>query len=91
MLAGVVRAERKNGISKRTNKDYDAVITHVVIIDEKDPNKKEVEIVWIDPNLLGGYLPEYGAVLDLQYDRHGYLIGVTVEKNKKFSIQIENA
>ena len=90
MTAYVVGAERRKGTSKKTNKEYDAVVTHVIFPGENESDKKEVEVVWIDPNLLVGNIPEYGDVLDLQYNRQGFLVGVTVITNQMFTLVIKD-
>ena len=89
MKACVMSANKVSGTSKKTNKPYEAVVTHVVFIDGEN---KEVEAVWIDPSLLpGGEFPHYGQVLNLTYDRRGYLTRVEFLYNEKCSLKVEPA
>ena len=83
MLACVMSSKLAKGISKKTNKPYESFVTHVVFPGEAASDVKECEIVWIDPALVGGYLPVYGDVLDLQYNRQGFLTKVTVVTDLK--------
>ena len=78
MLACVMSAKFAKGVSKKTNKPYESIVTHVVFFDDK-----ECEAVWIDPALLNGVVPEYGDVIDLHYNRQGFLARAEIVKNKK--------
>ena len=88
MLACVMSARIAKGTSKKTNKDYEAIVTHVVFFGEKESDQKECEAVWIDPSLLNGILPEYGDVLDLQYNRQGFLSSARILTDKKCDLII---
>ena len=88
MLACVMSAKIAEGVSKRTNKPYKAIVTHVVFFGEKETDVKECEAVWIDPVLLDGYIPEYGDVLDLQYNRQGFLSDAMILKDKKCDLTV---
>ena len=86
MKACVMFANRVDGVSKKTNKPYSAVVTHVVFV---DGDNKEVESVWIDPSLIpNGQFPGYGDVLNLTYDRRGFLSKVEFINNEKCSLNI---
>lgn len=88
MKACVMSANKVSGVSKKTNKAYEAVVTHVVFI---NGNEKEVEAVWIDPSMLpDGEFPAYGQVIDLTYDRRGYLTSVKFIRDEKCSLEISN-
>ena len=86
MKACVMSANRVDGVSKKTNKPYSAVVTHVVFI---DGDKKEVEAVWIEPSLFpNGEFPRYGDVLEITYDRRGFISNVRFIENEKCSLNI---
>lgn len=88
MKACVMNANKVTGVSKKTNKPYEAIVTHVVFI---DGDKREVEAVWVDPSLFpGGEFPSYGQVLDFTYDRRGFLKSVEFLKNEKCSLNISS-
>ena len=77
----------RKGTSKKTNKDYEAIVTHVVFLGEKPTDSRECEAIWIDPFLLGGEIPEYGDVLELQYNRQGFLSSV-IKTDKKCELTV---
>ena len=86
MKACVMSANRVDGVSKRTTKPYSAVVTHVVFIDD---DKKEVEAVWIDPSLFpNGEFPRYGDVLEIIYDRRGFISSVKFIDTEKCTLNI---
>ena len=78
MLACVMSARVAKGVSKKTGKEFNAFVVHVVF----DEEEKECEAVWIDPEFFGGVLPTYGDVIDIQYNRQGYVQSVTKVNNK---------
>ena len=86
MLAVVMSSRLAEGTSKKTNKPYKAMVTHVVF----DGEVKECEAVWIDPALLEGRVPEYGDVLDLQYNRQGFLQSVKFKDEQEGIFAIRN-
>ncbi len=89
MKACVMSAERVSGISKKTNKAYEGVVTHVVFL---NGDKKEVEAVWVEPSLLpNGEFPQYGQVIDMIYDRRGFLKEVNFISNERFTLNIISA
>ena len=88
MKACVMSANRVDGVSKKTNKPYSAVVTHVVFVDGEN---KEVEAVWIDPSMLpNGEFPHYGQVISLTYDRRGYLSKVEYLNDEKCVLTISS-
>ncbi len=88
MLACVMSAKVAEGVSKRTNKPYKAIVTHVVFSGDKQDDVKECEPVWIDPSLLEGEFPKYGDVLELQYNRQGFLSSARVLTDMKCELTI---
>ena len=84
MKACVMSSREAKGTSKRTGKEFNSIIVHVVFIGDE----KECEAVWVDPNLLKGYLPEYGDVLDIIYNRQGYISDVKVLNNEVCELSI---
>lgn len=72
MKACVMSSRVAKGTSKKTGKDFNAVIVHVVFEGEE----RECEAVWIDPELLKGYVPEYGDVIEINYNRQGFVTSV---------------
>ena len=81
-------AKVTEGVSKKTNKPYKAIVTHVVFPGESDKDVKECEAVWIDPALLEGEVPKYGDVMDLQYNRQGFLSSAKLLPDKKCELII---
>lgn len=78
MIACVMSSNVAKGVSKRTGKEFNAIVVHVVFYGEV----KECEAVWIDPEFFGGVLPSYGDVIDIQYNRQGYVQSVTKVDDK---------
>ncbi len=88
MKACVMYAEKISGVSKKTNKPYEGVVTHVVFL---NGDKREVEAVWVDPSLLsGGELPTYGQVIDMIYDRRGFLKEIKFINTEKCSLIVSS-
>ena len=77
MIACVMNSNVAKGVSKRTGKEFNAIVVHVVF----DGENKECEAVWIDPEFFGGVLPSYGDVIDIQYNRQGYVQSVKKIEN----------
>ena len=78
MKACVMSSRVAKGISKKTGKEFNSVIVHVVFMGDE----KECEAVWVDPQILKGYMPQYGDVLDIVYNRQGYISDVVVLTNE---------
>ena len=67
-------AERRNGVSKKTNTAYDSVVADCAYIID---GKFFVKQLWIKPELLPeGVFPQYGDVLDIQVDFYGFIQAV---------------
>lgn len=84
MKACVMSSRVAKGTSKRTGKDFNAIIIHVVFCGEE----KECEAVWIDPELLKGYVPEYGDVIEINYNRQGFVVSVNLVKDETCELVI---
>ena len=78
MKACVMSSRVAKGTSKKTGKEFNAVVVNVVFLGDE----KECDAVWIDPELLHGYLPQYGDVIEINYNRQGYITSVTVVKDE---------
>ena len=74
MIVYVMSAERRNGVSKKTNTAYDSVVADCVYV---VGGKLLVKQLWINPELLPeGEFPQYGDVLDVQVDFGGFIQSV---------------
>ena len=74
MKACVMSSRIAKGTSKRSGKEFNAIVVHVVFLGDQ----KECEAVWIDPDMLRGYMPDYGDVIDINYNRQGFVVSVNV-------------
>lgn len=88
MKVFVMSAERKNGVSKKTNNPYDSVIVEGVYTAQG--NKLVVKQLWIDPNMLGGVLPQYGDVLDVSVGFGGFIDSVKFIENEKCALSVHS-
>ena len=86
MKVFVMSAERKNGVSKKTNNPYDSVIVEAVYTGAG--HKLVVKQLWIDPNMLDGVLPQYGDVLDVSVGFSGYIDSVKFIKGEKCALSV---
>ena len=83
MKVYVMSADRRQGISKKTNMEYNSIVCDVVY---KIGMKYAVKQLWIDPNLLQGVVPQYGDVLEISVDFGGYVQAVNFLDNIKFAL-----
>lgn len=84
MKACVMSSRIAKGTSKKTGKEFNSVIVHVVFCGDE----KECEAVWIDPEMLNGYVPQYGDVIDITYNRNGYIASVNPVKEMNCELVI---
>ena len=82
-------AERKNGVSKKTNNPYDSVIVEGVYTGAG--NKLVVKQLWLDPNMLQGVLPQYGDVLDVSVGFSGFIDSVKFVNSEKCALNVHPA
>ena len=74
MKVYVMSAERRTGVSKKTNTAYDSVVADCAYL---LGDKFLVKQLWINPELLPeGEFPQYGDVLDIQVDFYGFIQAV---------------
>ncbi len=85
MKVYVMSSERKTGVGKKTNNPYDSVVVQVVY---KVGEKYFVKELWINPQMLHGYIPEYGDVLEIQVDFNGFVQAVIYVENEKFELTV---
>lgn len=85
MKACVMSSRVAKGTSKKTGKEFNSVIVHVVFCDD---NVKECEAVWLDPEMLVGYVPQYGDVIDITYNRQGFVTNVSLVKGETCELVI---
>ena len=78
-----MNAERRQGVGKKTNNPYDAVVCDVVYI---IGTKFAVKQLWIAPELLEGVVPQYGDVLEISVDFGGFVQAVKFVDNVKFAL-----
>ena len=83
MKVYVMNAERRQGVGKKTNNPYDAVVCDVVYV---IGNKFAVKQLWIAPELLEGVVLQYGDVLDISVDFGGFVQAVKFLDNVKFAL-----
>ena len=86
MKVFVMSAERRTGVSKKTNNPYDSVIVEGVYTGAG--NKLLVKQLWIDPNMLDGVLPQYGDVLDVSIGFSGFIDTVKFIDTEKVSLSV---
>ena len=86
MKVFVMSAERKSGVSKRTNNPYDSVIVEAVYTGTG--NKLVVKQLWIDPTMLGGAIPQYGDVLDVCVGFSGFIDSVKFIASEKCALSV---
>ena len=88
MKVYVMSAERRSGVGKKSGSPYDSVVAQVVY---NIGNKFAVKELWINPELIGGAIPQYGDVLDVQVDFAGYVQSVNFNENEKFALNVRPA
>ena len=86
MKVFVMSAERRNGVSKKTNKPYDSVIVEGVYVGAG--GKLVVKQLWVDPGMLGGALPQYGDILDVSVGFGGYIDDVSFVADEKCALSV---
>ena len=86
MKVFVMSAERKNGVSKKTNNPYDSVIVEGVYA--TPGNKLVVKQLWIDPTMLEGVIPQYGDVLDISVGFSGFIDSVKFITTEKCALSV---
>ena len=87
MKVFVMSADRRSGISKKTNQPYDSVVVQGVYV---IGTKFAVKELWINPEHLNGVLPEYGNILDVQVDFAGFVQPVVILDNETFALSVRN-
>jgi len=88
MKVYVMSAERRSGIGKKSGSPYDSVVVQGAYT---IGNKFAVKELWINPDTLGGVLPQYGDILDIQVDFGGYVQSVSFIENEKFALSVHQA
>ena len=83
MKVYVINAESRQGVSKKTNTPYNAVVCDVVYV---IGNKFAVKQLWIAPELFEGVVPQYGDVLEISVDFGGFVQAVKFVDNVKFAL-----
>ena len=87
MKVYVMSSARRSGIGKKSGSPYDSVVIQGVYTINGQFAVKEL---WISPEVLGGALPTYGDVLDIQVDFGGYVQSVTFAENEKFALNVRH-
>lgn len=87
MKVYVMSAERRSGISKKTNQPYDFVVVQGVYA---IGTKFAVRELCINPEYINGDLPQYGDILELQVDFAGYIQSVSLVVNETFALHVCN-
>ena len=87
MKACVMSSRIAKGTSKKTGKEFNSIVVHVVFLGDE----KECESVWISSELLHGYLPQYGDVIDINYNRQGFVVSATVDNKASCELVVANA
>lgn len=88
MKVYVMSADRRTGIGKKSGSPYDSVVVQSAYT---IGNKFAVKELWINPDLLGGVLPQYGDVLEIQVDFGGYVQSVSFVETEKFALSVRPA
>ena len=81
----VLSSEYRKGVSKTSNKPYEAFVTEAVY---EENGVKKCQTIWISPELVGGVKPEYGDVIDLDFGMRGYLVSAKPVLSEKFKLEI---
>ena len=85
MKVYVMSAERRSGVSKKTNKPYDSVVIQGIYT---AVNKYVVKELWIDPAMLEGAIPAYGDVLDVSVGFGGFIDSVKFVEAEKVALNV---
>ena len=81
----VMSADRRNGIGKKSGIPYDSIVVQGVY---SMGNKFSVRELWINPDMTGGAVPQYGDILDVHVDFGGYVQSVSFVEKKKFALNV---
>ena len=85
MKVYVMSADRKSGVGKKSQKPYDNIVAQIVY---QIGQKFAVKELWLDPEMIGGSIPVYGDILDVQVDLAGYVQAVSFVENERFALNV---
>ena len=85
MKVYVMRADRRSGVGKKSQKPYDNIVAQIVY---QIGQKFAVKELWLDPEMIGGAIPVFGDILDVQVDLAGYVQAVSFVENEKFALNV---